>query len=111
MKHITDIFFDLDHTLWDFEKNSALAFDKVLKKHKITVELEVFLKHYVPLNFKYWELYRHDKITQDQLRYGRLKDTFDILNYEKCDYILILSWNFLDDILLKRSISMESRFN
>ena len=25
----------------------------------------------------------------------------DFLNYEKCDYILILSWNFLDDILLK----------
>ena len=23
---ITDVFFDLDHTLWDFEKNSALAF-------------------------------------------------------------------------------------
>ena len=22
---ITDVFFDLDHTLWDFEKNSALA--------------------------------------------------------------------------------------
>jgi putative hydrolase of the HAD superfamily len=26
---ITDIFFDLDHTLWDFEKNSGLTFDKV----------------------------------------------------------------------------------
>jgi len=25
----------------------------------------------------------------------------DILNIEKCDYLLILSWNFLDDILLK----------
>ena len=27
--------------------------------------------------------------------------SMDILNYEKCDYLLILSWNFLDDILLK----------
>ena len=43
MKQITDIFFDLDHTLWDFEKNSALAFEKVLKKHKIHVDLDVFL--------------------------------------------------------------------
>jgi putative hydrolase of the HAD superfamily len=24
---ISDIFFDLDHTLWDFEKNSALTFE------------------------------------------------------------------------------------
>lgn len=90
MKHITDIFFDLDHTLWDFEKNSALAFDKVLNKHEIKVDLEVFLEYYVPLNLKYWELYRHDKITQDQLRYGRLKDTFDILNYEISDELIDL---------------------
>ena len=26
---ITDVFFDLDHTLWDFEKNSALTFEKI----------------------------------------------------------------------------------
>ena len=26
---ITDVFFDLDHTLWDFDKNSELTFDKI----------------------------------------------------------------------------------
>lgn len=85
MKNITDIFFDLDHTLWDFEKNSALAFEKVLKKNAVEINLQEFLKQYVPLNFKYWELYRKDLVTQQQLRYGRLKDTFDILNYEISD--------------------------
>lgn len=29
--NITDVFFDLDHTLWDFDKNSALTFDKIFK--------------------------------------------------------------------------------
>lgn len=90
MKHITDIFFDLDHTLWDFEKNSALAFEKVLKKYQIKIELDIFLKYYVPLNLKYWELYRHEKVTQPQLRYGRLKDTFDQLNYEISDELIDL---------------------
>ena len=90
MKHITDIFFDLDHTLWDFEKNSALAFEKVLKKYQIKIELDIFLKYYVPLNLKYWELYRHEKVTQRQLRYGRLKDTFDQLNYEISDELIDL---------------------
>lgn len=85
MKNITDIFFDLDHTLWDFEKNSALAFEKVLKKNAVEINLQEFLKQYVPLNFKYWELYRKDLVTQQQLRYGRLKDTFDILNYQISD--------------------------
>ncbi len=82
MKHITDIFFDLDHTLWDFEKNSALTLAKVFQENQINLSLEEFLIHYVPLNLKYWELYRHEKITQTQLRYGRLKDTFDMLNYK-----------------------------
>lgn len=26
---ITDVFFDLDHTLWDFDKNSRLTFKKI----------------------------------------------------------------------------------
>lgn len=90
MEHITDIFFDLDHTLWDFEKNSALAFEKVLAMNQIQVDLDVFLKHYVPLNLKYWELYRHEKVSQTELRYGRLKDTFDLINYEISDELIDL---------------------
>ena len=31
---ITDVFFDLDHTLWDFEKNSALTFEKIFEEAK-----------------------------------------------------------------------------
>ena len=44
----------------------------------------------MPLNLKYWELYRHEKVTQPQLRYGRLKDTFDQLNYEISDELIDL---------------------
>jgi len=79
---ISDVFFDLDHTLWDFEKNSALAFEYVLTKHNIGVDIKQFIAHYVPINIKYWERYRVDEITQMELRYGRLKDTFDLLSYE-----------------------------
>jgi putative hydrolase of the HAD superfamily len=103
MNQITDIFFDLDHTLWDFEKNSALAFEKVLNKHNIKVNLDDFLGHYIPLNLKYWELYRHEKITQEVLRYGRLKDTFDLLNYDIDDTTI--------DVLSKEYIQYLPQFN
>jgi YjjG family noncanonical pyrimidine nucleotidase len=79
---ITDVFFDLDHTLWDFERNSALAFAKVLSKYDVAVPLEDFLVHYVPLNLQYWEKYRREEITQAELRHGRLRDTFNLLGYE-----------------------------
>ena len=88
LQNITHVFFDLDHTLWDFEKNSALAFEKILKLHKVEVDLQEFLYHYVPINLKYWEMYRREAISQSELRYGRLKDTFDLLNY-KSDEALI----------------------
>lgn len=85
MNHITDIFFDLDHTLWDFERNSALAFEHILAKHGIRADLQQFLSHYIPLNFAYWEKYRNDQITQEELRYRRLRDTFELLQIEVSD--------------------------
>ena len=74
---VSDVFFDLDHTLWDFETNSALAMEKVFLEQNIEAPISDFLKIYSPINFKYWDLYRKDEVTQKELRYGRLKDSFD----------------------------------
>ena len=94
---INHIFFDLDHTLWDFEKNSALAIETIFNKHAINVNLQLFLFHYVPINIKYWEWYRVDKITQLELRLGRLKDTFELLNFEiDDDKIIFLSEEYIE---------------
>lgn len=75
---ITDIFFDLDHTLWDFDKNSALAFGRVFKKHKVELPLADFIKAYEPINLEYWKKYREEKVTKTELRRGRLNETFDL---------------------------------
>ena len=96
---ITDVFFDLDHTLWDFEKNSALAFETIFAKHHIAVDLNEFLIHYVPLNMKYWEMYRNEEITQYELRYGRLKDAFVLLQFDISDeQILLLSDDYIQHL-------------
>jgi len=107
MNHIKHIFFDLDHTLWDFEKNSALTFDKIFKTHQVAVNLDDFLKVYEPINLKYWKLYRDEEIDKTRLRYGRLKDTFDEISFKvdddligklSIDYIAYLSsFNHLFD--------------
>ena len=80
MNNIKHIFFDLDHTLWHFEKNSSLTFDFLLNKYNINVGLKSFLKIYMPINFSLWNLYRDDKITKEYLRHNRLKSTFEKLN-------------------------------
>ncbi|WP_333599770.1 YjjG family noncanonical pyrimidine nucleotidase [Flavobacterium sp.] len=85
MKHITDIFFDLDHTLWDFDKNSVIAFDKIFKEQHPTIDTEVFMEIYAPINQACWKLYQVDKITHEELRYTRLRQSFDALNYNISD--------------------------
>ena len=81
LTNITDIFFDLDHTLWDFDKNSALTFQKIFELNHVNLDLQRFLEVYVPVNLNYWKLYREDKIDKSTLRYGRLADTFKALEY------------------------------
>ena len=64
---IEHVFFDLDHTLWDFEKNSALTFEKIFIENNIDVKIDDFLEVYVPLNLKYWKLYRNEKVSKEEL--------------------------------------------
>ena len=77
---ITDIFFDLDHTLWDFEKNSALTFEKIFTELNISIDLPLFLEYYVPINHEQWKRYRNNEISQQDLRYNRLALTFKKIN-------------------------------
>ena len=88
---VKDVFFDLDHTLWDFDKNSMLAFKRVFKKFKINIEFDAFLKIYEPINVEYWKKYREDKVSKENLRRGRLIDSFNffdlIYTTEKIDKI------------------------
>ena len=84
-KNITDVFFDLDHTLWDFDKNSILAFDKIFRKLHPSIDTNVFIEIYAPINQACWKLYQVDKITHEELRYTRLRQSFDALDYTISD--------------------------
>lgn len=83
--NITDIFFDLDHTLWDFDKNSEMAFDRIFKNNFGEIKIQDFIEKYVPINQECWRLYQNDQITHQELRYNRLKFSFDALNYAISD--------------------------
>lgn len=82
---ITDVFFDLDHTLWDFDKNSALAFDKIFRRQHPQIDTDKFVAIYSPINHACWKLYQVDQLTHEELRYKRLRDSFDALNYSISD--------------------------
>jgi putative hydrolase of the HAD superfamily len=103
MKHIQHVFFDLDHTLWDFEKNSALTFRKILEEYKIAVSFQSFIEVYKPINLQYWKLYREEKVSKEVLRYERLSKTFKALNYKISDELI--------DVLSEKYIEFLPSFN
>ena len=84
-KHKKHIFFDLDHTLWDFDKNSGFAFDTIFKQQGFDIDLATFLNIYIPRNQHYWKLYQVNQISHNDLRYYRLKDVFDALQFQVSD--------------------------
>ena len=77
--HLTDIFFDLDHTLWDFEANSFATFNQILSDHNFPFETATFMESYSPINHAFWKLYRENKITTEELRFVRLQKTFEAI--------------------------------
>lgn len=77
------IFFDLDHTLWDFERNAEEAkremFETLKLKERGIASYEAFREKYVGINLALWALYREDKIGKDDLNFRRFYDTLCVL--------------------------------
>jgi putative hydrolase of the HAD superfamily len=73
------IFFDLDHTLWDFERNAEETkrelFEILNLEQKGIESYEAFREKYVDINLSLWALYREDKIGKDELNFRRFYDT------------------------------------
>ena len=71
------IFFDLDNTLWDFDKSSLLAFDKIYDIFKLInygiPSASHFHHTYFEHNNRLWELYRQGKIDKDFLKTERFR--------------------------------------
>jgi putative hydrolase of the HAD superfamily len=70
------LFFDLDHTLWDFETNSKQAMheiyiEKNLSQKGIT-DFDVFFEKYNDHNHRLWDKYSKGQIKQDELRWKRM---------------------------------------
>lgn len=97
--NIKHVYFDLDHTLWDFDKNSALTFDVIFKEENISLEIQDFLDTYVPINVDYWARYRNNLVSKEVLRVGRLRDSFNALKIQVSDEVVNSLSNRYIDIL------------
>lgn len=86
MKKYAHIFFDLDHTLWDFNRNSRETLTELFTNHKLAdlnkFSLETFLQVYTRINERLWDHYRQNLITKEYLRSGRFHETLATFQHE-----------------------------
>jgi putative hydrolase of the HAD superfamily len=97
LSSVTTLFFDLDHTLWDFETNSTFTFKKIFEEENIPIPLQAFIEVYSPINHACWKLYRENKITHIELRNLRLEKTFNALDFDYSERLLsIVNERYID---------------
>lgn len=79
IKKYNFLLFDLDHTLWDFEKNSNETLSQLFYEYELDlllkVDLNTFLIRFKENNYKVWKEYESGKIEKNILRQKRFNDT------------------------------------
>ena len=70
------LFFDLDHTLWDFNANARLTLEELYHGMELAAmgisDFELFYTTYLLHNDKLWEKYRNGTVKVDDLRWKRM---------------------------------------
>ncbi len=84
MKIYRHIFFDLDHTLWDFNRNSVETLTELFFSHQLDQKgihsADEFIRKYFEFNTEMWKMYHQNKIDRETLRVIRFQKTFSHFN-------------------------------
>ena len=102
------LFFDLDHTLWDFESNSKETLEDLYHNNLLinrgVTDFEQFFAHYSFHNHRLWDRYTKGFIKQDELRWKRM--WLALLEFKIADEPLArkLSVQFLETLPTKKKL-------
>lgn len=76
MKQYKHLFFDLDHTLWDFDANAKEALTDVYTEFNLAerniAPFETFYERYLYHNKILWDRYHNGFITSEELKWKRM---------------------------------------
>lgn len=100
MKAYKCIFFDLDHTLWDYETNSCETLDELFRFYNLAnsgiSDCSSFQQQFKKINLYLWNLYDNGMIDSEVIRKERFKmilEHFNIVDEKLC---LNLSTDYLN---------------
>jgi putative hydrolase of the HAD superfamily len=100
MAELKYLFFDLDHTLWDFEQNSIAALHDLYEHENLSAKgvhaFDDFNQVYHHINDQLWEQFRQGSLSREALRWKRMWQT--LLHYDIYDVPLakVMSEKYLE---------------
>ena len=103
-----DLFFDLDHTIWDFELNSKETLWDLHQKYALAAkginDFDTFYSQYSVHNHRLWDRYTKGFIKQEELRWKRIY--LSLLDYKIADEALAreMSHDYLDILPNKKNL-------
>jgi len=107
LKTYRHLFFDLDHTLWDFEKNADETLRTLFELHRLgryNFTVERFIERYSEVNHALWRLYQNGKLSQQQLRDIRFVRTLTKLGVPESQIPAEISRQFTDILPQKAAV-------
>lgn len=102
------LFFDLDHTLWDFDTNSREALHDLYHSLSLSEagvnDFDLFHKIYLGHNERLWDRYRKGQMKVEELRWKRMSMT--LLEFKNGDELLAkkMGIEFLNILPTKKAL-------
>lgn len=101
------IFFDLDHTLWDYECNAREMLLELHVAHKLegrNIAFDDFERQFSQVNLELWQLYDNGLITNEVIRTHRFKKVLAHFDVEDELLNMALSQEYLYGCPKKRNL-------
>ena len=107
------LFFDLDHTLWDFDRNSTESIAEIYDTHRLAdlgvASPPVFAETFIAVNRKLWRDYDLDLIGHEYIRQHRFPMVFKALGIDDTDCCANLNTDYLRLLPQKAHLTDSAR--
>lgn len=107
MKKYKHLFFDLDRTLWDFDKNSAETLTEAIHHFKldtVIANIPAFIQEFNIHNNFVWDMYRQKKMNKETVRFERFRLALEPYGISDAGLINNLRAYYISNAPLKKNL-------
>ena len=108
------LFFDLDRTLWDFDKNSEQTLFEIYEQwflaENCSCSFDEFLKIYREINHQLWEDYRQEKISKEFLNLERFRKTLELIKCEHYENAQLIADYYVEQSPMKTLLFPDAEY-